>query len=96
MREVTTRIRGENSEVLNQHRLSCALANKRCHIADEQCRDLDSILPDLHEEDVDCNLVKIHLLSHFRDHVQRFGNIQIYSTKSGETSHKTMINEGYC
>ena len=41
------------------------------------------------------NFVKIHLLSHFGEHVQLFGNIQMYSTKSGETSHKTMIKEGY-
>ncbi|KAG0640203.1 hypothetical protein HOY80DRAFT_885059 [Tuber brumale] len=38
---------------------------------------------------------KIHLLSHFADHIRRFGNIQMYSTESGETSHKIMIKEGY-
>ncbi|KAG0632929.1 hypothetical protein HOY80DRAFT_854248, partial [Tuber brumale] len=38
---------------------------------------------------------KIHLLSHFADHIRRFGNIQMYSTASGETSHKIMIKEGY-
>ncbi|KAG0632974.1 hypothetical protein HOY80DRAFT_861581, partial [Tuber brumale] len=30
---------------------------------------------------------EIHLLSHFADHTQHFGNIQMYSTESGETSH---------
>ena len=75
VREVTTRIRGENSEVLNQHRLSSATAAKRRRIADEQRRDLDGIVADIYDEDVDFNFVKIHLLSHFRDHVQRFGNI---------------------
>ena len=29
------------------------------------------------------------------DHIRRFGNIQIYSTESGETNHKTIIKEGY-
>ena len=95
MREVTTRSRGENSEVLNQHRLSGTTAAKRRHIVDEQRRDLDGIVADIYDEDVDFNFVKIHLLSHFGDHVRRFGNIQIYSTESGETNHKTMIKEGY-
>ena len=95
VREVTTRIRGENSEVLNQHRLSGATAAKRRRIADEQRRDLDGIVADIYDEDVDFNFVKIHLLSHFGDHVRRFGNIQMYSTESGETNHKTMIKEGY-
>ena len=95
VREVTARIRGENSEVLNQQRLSGATAAKRRRIADEQRRDLDGIVADIYDEDVDFNFVKIHLLSHFGDHVRRFGNIQMYSTESGETSHKTMIKEGY-
>ncbi|KAG0641324.1 hypothetical protein HOY80DRAFT_883359, partial [Tuber brumale] len=38
---------------------------------------------------------KIHLPSHLADHIRRFGHIQIYSTESGETSHKIMINEDY-
>jgi hypothetical protein len=95
VREVSTRIRGENTEVLNQHRLSGVTAAQRRRIADEQRRDLDGIVADIYDEDVDFNFVKIHLLSHFGDHVRRFGNIQMYSTESGETSHKTMIKEGY-
>jgi len=95
VREVTTRIRSENSQVLNQHRLSEATAARRRRIADEQRRDLDEIVADIYDKDVDFNFVKLHLLSHFGDHVRRFGNIQMYSTKSGETSHKTIIKEGY-
>ena len=41
------------------------------------------------------NFVQIDLLSHFRDHVRRFGNIQMYSTESEEPSCKTIIEEGY-
>ena len=41
VREVTARIWGENSEVLNQHHLAGATAARRRHIADEKCRDLD-------------------------------------------------------
>jgi len=95
VREVTTKIRSENSEVLNLHCLSGATAAKRGRIGDEQHRDLDEIVADIYDEDVDSNFVKIHLLSHFEDHVWRFGNIQMYFTECGETSHKTMIKEGY-
>jgi len=95
VREVTTRIWSENREVLNQHRLSGATVAKRPPIADEQRRDLDEIVVDIYDEDVDFNFVKIHLLSHFRDHVLCFGNFQMYSTESGERSHKTIIKEGY-
>ena len=77
VREVTARIRDENSEVLNQHHLAGATAAKRRSIADEQCRDLDEMVADIYNEDVDFNFVKIHLLSHFGDHIRRFGNIQI-------------------
>jgi len=69
---------------------------KRRRIADEQRRDLDGIVADIYKEDVDFNFIKIYLLSHFRHHVRRFGNIQMYSTESGKTSHKTIIKKGYC
>jgi len=95
VREVTARIRGENSKVLNQHRLSRATAAKRSRMVDEKRRDLDGMVTDIYDKDVDFNFVKIHLLSHFGDHIRRFGNIQMYSTESGETSHKTMIKESY-
>jgi len=96
VREVTTRIWDENSQVLNQHRLSGATAAKRRRIADEQRCNLDGIVADIYEEDVDFNFVKIHLLSDFGDYVRRFANIQMYSTESGEKSQKTIIKEGYC
>ena len=95
VREVTTRIRGENSEVLNQHRLAGATAAKRRRIADEERCNLAGLVPDIYDEDVDFNLVKIHLLSHCGDHIRHFGNIQMYSTESGKTYDKTIIKEGY-
>lgn len=95
MREVTARIWGENTKVLNQHPLAGATAAKRRCIADEQRRDLDSMIADIHDEDVDFNFVKIHLLSYFGDHIRGFGNIQKYSTEAEEISHKSMIKEDY-
>ncbi|KAG0641166.1 hypothetical protein HOY80DRAFT_863214, partial [Tuber brumale] len=58
-------------------------------------KDLEGVVADIYDEDGDFNFVKIHLLSHFADHIRRFGNIQMYSTESGETSHKIKIKEGY-
>ena len=95
VREVTARIGGENSQVINQYRLAGATAAKRPCIADEERRNLDGLVADIYDEDIDFNFVQIHLLSHFRDHIRRYGNIQIYSTESGETYHKTIIKEGY-
>ena len=95
VREVTARLQDENSEVLNQHRLVEATAAKRRRIAEEQRRNFDGLVAAIYDEDVDFNFVKIHVLSHFRDHIRCFGNIQMYSTESGETNHKTMIKEGY-
>ena len=95
VREVTARIRGENTEILNQHCIPGATAAKRRSIADEQRRDLDGMIADIYDDNVYFNFVKIHLLSHFGDHIRRFGNIQMYSTDSGKTNHKTMVKEGY-
>ncbi|KAG0643365.1 hypothetical protein HOY80DRAFT_1094438 [Tuber brumale] len=95
VREVTARIRSTNHEVLNQHRLSGLMVTQRLRIFDEQRQELEGVMADICDEDVDFNFVKIHLLSHFADHIRRFGNIQMYSTESGETSYKIMIKEGY-
>ena len=40
------------------------------------------------------NFVKMHLISHFRDHIYQFGNIPMYSTEYGELAHKEQIKDG--
>jgi len=40
------------------------------------------------------NFVKIHLLSHFSDHIRQFGNILMYSTEFGELGHMELIQDG--
>jgi len=40
------------------------------------------------------NFVKMHLLSHFCDHIRQFGNIPMYSTEFGQLAHKTQIKAG--
>jgi len=69
VREVTTQIWSQNSKVLNQLHLLGATAAKIRRIANEQYCDLNEIVADIYDEDVDFNFIKIHLLSHFGDHV---------------------------
>jgi len=39
------------------------------------------------------NFVKMHLLSHFSDHIRQFGNIPMYSTEFAELAHKEQIKD---
>jgi len=39
--------------------------------------------------------IKMHLLSHFCDHIRQFGNIPMYSTEIGELAHKTQIKDAW-
>jgi len=41
------------------------------------------------------NFVKIHLISHFRDHIYMFGNMPLYSTEYEELAHKEQIKHGW-
>jgi len=41
------------------------------------------------------NLVKMHLLSHFSDHIRPFGNIPMYSTEFGVLAQKEQIKDGW-
>jgi len=41
------------------------------------------------------NFIKMHLLSHFCDHIRQFGNIPMDSTEIGELAHKTQIMQGW-
>jgi len=93
---VTTRIQVENSEVLNQHHLSGDTTTKRHRSADQQYRHLDGIKPDLDREDMDFHFLKIDLLSYLVAHMRCYAYIQISSTKSEDSCHKSMIKKGDC
>ena len=41
------------------------------------------------------NLIKMHYLNHFVQHVRRFGSVPMYSTDISELAHKDQIEEGY-
>jgi len=41
------------------------------------------------------NFIKMHLVSHFSDHIRQFANILMYPTEIGELAHKTQIKDGW-
>ena len=47
------------------------------------------------ENDSHFNYPKMHLVTHFHNHVLNFGILPIYSTEIGKSSHRTQIKEGY-
>ena len=57
---------------------------------EETERRMDLILCESH-----FNFIKMHLLSHFCDHIRQFGNIPMYSTEFGELAHKTQLKAGW-
>ena len=50
---------------------------------------------DLIHRELHFNFIKIHLESHFSDHISQFGKIPIYSTEFGELAHKEEIKYGW-
>jgi len=69
-----------------------ATSPRRCMPDDD--RDEEDELPmDMIHGKSHFNFIKMHLLSHFCDHIRQFGNIPIYSTEIGELAHQTQINE---
>jgi len=57
---------------------------------EEHERHMNSIHRELH-----FNFIKIHLLSHFSDHIRQFGNLPMYSTEFVELAPKEQIKDGW-
>jgi len=62
-------------------------------IRDEDCKEEHERGMDLIHCGLHFNFIKIHLLSHFSDHIPQFGNIPMYSTEFGELTHKEQIKD---
>ena len=50
---------------------------------------------ELRHSESNFNFVKMHLISHFCDHIYMFSNIPMYSTDYGELAHKEQIKHGW-
>ena len=66
---------------------------QRLDIARKEERDARRV--EIMEKESHFNYPKMHLVTHFHEHILRFGNLPIYSTEIGESSHRTQIKEGY-
>ena len=66
---------------------------QRLDISRKEERDAQRV--EIMENESHFNYPKMHLMTHFHDHILRFGNLPIYSTEIGESSHRTQIKEGY-
>jgi len=69
-------------------------SSKRRRICDDDCEEEHQRRMDLIHRESHFNFIKIHLLSHFSDHIRQFGNIPMYSTEFGELAHKEQIKDG--
>jgi len=69
--------------------------SKRRGIRDDDREEEHQRRVDLIHRESHFNFVKIHLLSHFSDHIRQFGNIPMYSTEFGELAHKEQIKDGW-
>jgi len=67
--------------------------SKRRQIRDDDREEEHERRMDLIHRESHFNFIKIHLLSHFSDHICQFGNIPIYSTEFGELAHKEQIKD---
>jgi len=66
----------------------------RSHLEQDQDEENDLYIDMIHMES-HFNFVKMHLLSHFSDHIRQFGNIPKYSTEFGELAYKEQIKDGW-
>ena len=72
-----------------------AAPSQRCLIRDEDRDEENELRMDMLNAESHFNFVKMHLLSHFCDHILQFGNIPMYSPEMGELAHKTQIKKGW-
>jgi len=68
--------------------------SKRRQICDDDREEESERRMDLIHSESHFNFIKLHLLSHFSDHIHQFGNI-MYSTEFGELAHKEQIKDGW-
>ena len=69
--------------------------SKRRWICDDDREEEHERRMDLIHSKSHFNFIKIHLLSHFRDHICQFGSIPMYSRKFGELAHKEQVKAGW-
>jgi len=69
--------------------------SQRLQILDDDREEVNNQRMELIHSESNFNFVKMHLISHFRDHIYMFGNIPMYSTECGELAHTEQIKDGW-
>ena len=69
--------------------------SKRPRIREQDRQEENDQRMDLIHAESHFNFIKMHLISHFRDHICQFGNIPMFSTEYGELAHREQIKDGY-
>ena len=60
-------------------------------IRDHDHDEVNELCMDIIHSETHFNFIKMHLLSHFYDHIRQFGNIPMYYTEIEELAHKMQI-----
>ena len=69
--------------------------SKQRRICDDDHKEGHERRMDLFHSQSHFNFIKMHLLSHFSDHIRQFGNIPMNSSEFGELVHKEQIKDGW-
>ena len=76
-----------------QSNMRVAPSKRRRRLEDDRDEENELRMDMIHTES-HLNFVKMHLLSHFADHIPQFVNIPMYSTEFGELAYKEKIKDG--
>jgi hypothetical protein len=80
-----------NNTDMNNYR-NCS-ANERKRQLDDWNDWIKSEVVDHLEEESSFNFPKLHLITHFRQRIERFGGLQQWSAEVGEAAHQTQIKD---
>jgi len=67
--------------------------SQRHRIRDDNCQEKNDQCMHLIHAICNFNFLKMHLISHFHDHIYQFNNIPIYSTEHEELAYKEQIKD---
>jgi len=87
----------QRKEIRRQRALviECVAPSLQRPMRDDNRQEENNLCLDFVRGESHFNFIKMHLLSHFCDHIRQFGNILIYSMEIGELAHRTRIKDGW-
>lgn len=69
--------------------------SKKRKLQEQDRMERKELLVETQQEETDFNCPKMHLLTHFHEHVKQYGRIPMFSTEVEERAHQQQIKEGY-